>query len=80
MQAALAAMPREWRRLLILRHVLGMTVEQLARATGKAEPVIDRELEYARGHLRQKLIESGCSFKAGAAGTTGREESIRAAP
>ena len=52
----------------------------LKEATGKAEPVIDRELEYARGHLRQKLIESGCSFKAGAAGTTTREESIRAAP
>ena len=60
--AALAGMPKEWRRALRLRHAEGFTDAELAEALEKAEPEIERILEYARQHLRQSLIESGCTF------------------
>jgi RNA polymerase sigma factor (sigma-70 family) len=60
--AALAGMPRQWRRALRLRHGEGLTGEELAEALEKSEPEIERILEYARQHLRQKLTESGCTF------------------
>jgi RNA polymerase sigma factor (sigma-70 family) len=78
-RAALGAMPREWRRLLILRYVQGLRHAELARATGVPETEIDRSLEHARATLRQKLIESGCSIKSSSAQTAGREESVPAA-
>jgi RNA polymerase sigma factor (sigma-70 family) len=60
--AALAGMPREWRQALRLRHAQRLTAEELAEALDKDEPEIERILEYARQHLRQKLMESGCTF------------------
>ena len=60
--AALARMPRAWRRTLRLRHGEGLTGEELAEALEKAEPEIERILEYARQHLRQSLLEAGCTF------------------
>lgn len=60
--AALGGMPEEWRRALRLRHTEGLTYEELAEVFDKAEPEIERILEYARQHLRQSLTESGCTF------------------
>jgi RNA polymerase sigma factor (sigma-70 family) len=60
--AALAGMPKEWRRALRLRHREGLTEEDVAEALQRARPEIARILEYARQHLRQSLIESGCTF------------------
>ena len=60
--ASLAAMPKEWRRALRLRHAEGFTDAELADALHKAAPEIERILEYGRQHLRQSLIESGCTF------------------
>jgi RNA polymerase sigma factor (sigma-70 family) len=60
--AALAGMPNEWRRALRLRHAGGLTDEELAEALQKAAPEVERILDYARQHLRQSLIESGCTF------------------
>jgi RNA polymerase sigma factor (sigma-70 family) len=60
--AALAGMPAAWRRVLRLRQVKGLTREQLSDALEKDEPEIERILEYARQHLRQKLMEAGCRF------------------
>ena len=60
--AALAAMPKEWRRALHLRHSGGLTLKELGEVLEKDEPEIERILEYARQHLRQSLIESGCTF------------------
>jgi len=60
--AALARMPRAWRRALRLRHGEGLTGEELAEALEKAEPEIERILEYARQHLRQSLLEAGCTL------------------
>jgi hypothetical protein len=60
--ASLAGMPREWRRALRLRHTKGLTDEELAEVLQKAEPEIERILEYGHQHLRQSLLESGCKF------------------
>ena len=60
--AALAGMPHEWRRALRLRHTEGLSSEELSEALDKDEPEIEQILEYAREHLRQSLIESGCTF------------------
>jgi DNA-directed RNA polymerase specialized sigma24 family protein len=62
-KAALAVMPTEWRRALLLCHIEGLSAAELARTIGRAELEIERVLEHAREYLRQKLIESGCSVK-----------------
>jgi RNA polymerase sigma factor (sigma-70 family) len=62
---ALAEMPREWRRALLLRHVEGLASAELARTIGRAEPEIEDILGSARQYLRQKLIESGFRFRQG---------------
>jgi hypothetical protein len=54
----------EERRALRLRHAGGLTSAELAEALGTAEPEIERILEYARTHLRQSLVEAGCSLSA----------------
>ncbi len=59
---ALARMPNEWRRALRLRHTEKLTLAKLGEVLEKDEPEIERILEYARQHLRQTLIESGCTF------------------
>ena len=61
---ALAGMPAEWRRALLLRHVDGLAGVELAKALDRSEPETRRILEQARAYLRQKLVESGCRFKA----------------
>lgn len=62
LSAALAAMPRQWRRALLLCHVEGLAGARLAKAVGKSEPETQRLLEHARHYLREKLMESGCDF------------------
>jgi DNA-directed RNA polymerase specialized sigma24 family protein len=62
-KAALAGMPTEWRRALLLCHVEGLSAAELTRTIGRGEPEIERVFEHAREYLRQKLIESGCSVK-----------------
>jgi RNA polymerase sigma factor (sigma-70 family) len=59
---ALNAMPKEWRGALRLRHSRGLTMEELSEVLDKEEPEVEQILEYAREHLRQTLIESGCTF------------------
>lgn len=60
--AALATMPKEWGRALHLRHRGGLTLKDLGEVLEKDEPEVERILEYARQHLRQSLIEAGCTF------------------
>jgi RNA polymerase sigma factor (sigma-70 family) len=59
LEAALAGMPRTWRRALLLRHVDGLAGPTLARAIGRPEPVADRILDNARAYVRQRLVECG---------------------
>jgi RNA polymerase sigma factor (sigma-70 family) len=60
--AALQSMPEEWRKAFKLRHVDRLTTDDLAEVLDKAEPEIEEMLEYARRHLREKLMASGCTF------------------
>jgi RNA polymerase sigma factor (sigma-70 family) len=69
--AALRTMPREYRRLLVLRYVQALGLVELARAVGKSRPEVDRTLEEARGYLRQRIIESGCSVQRSGSRTSG---------
>ena len=48
--------------MLHLRHVERLTSEELSEALDKDEPEIERILEYARQHLRERLMEAGCRF------------------
>ena len=61
--AALAGLPRQWRRALLLRHVDGLAGAELAKAIGRPEAETERILAQASGYLRQRLLESGCSVK-----------------
>jgi DNA-directed RNA polymerase specialized sigma24 family protein len=60
---ALAGMPRQWRRALLLRHVEGVSGANLAKAIGRPEPETERILAHASEYLRQRLVESGCGLK-----------------
>jgi RNA polymerase sigma factor (sigma-70 family) len=62
-KVAMAAMPREWQRALLLRYIEGLVDTELAKAIGKPEPEVERILEHARQYLRQRLMESSCRFK-----------------
>jgi DNA-directed RNA polymerase specialized sigma24 family protein len=59
---ALAGMPRQWRRALRLRYFKGRSGADLPEVLDRAKPGVERVLEYARQHLRQSLVESGCMF------------------
>lgn len=58
-ESALAGLPREWREVLLLHHVEGLSGAELARVTGKSPAELDRILDQARSYLRQRLVESG---------------------
>jgi RNA polymerase sigma factor (sigma-70 family) len=58
--AALAGLPADWRRAVILRHVEGLSGDALARALGKTNEETERMLEYARAYLRERLTEAAC--------------------
>ena len=60
--AALAAMPEEQRQAFNLHRRERLTVEELGDVLDKNTAEIEDLLEYARRHLRQHLIESGCTF------------------
>jgi len=55
-------MPRQWRRALRRRYFKGLSGADLAEMLDKAEPGIEPVLDPARQHLRQSLVESGCTF------------------
>jgi RNA polymerase sigma factor (sigma-70 family) len=63
--AALATMPRDWRRALLLYQVEGLAGAVLAEAVGRPAPEVPRILEQARNYLRQRLVESGCLLETG---------------
>jgi RNA polymerase sigma factor (sigma-70 family) len=57
--AALAGLPREWREIVLLHHVEGLSGAELARIAGKSIDEVEHVLELAREYLRQRLVESG---------------------
>jgi RNA polymerase sigma factor (sigma-70 family) len=62
--AALAGLPAEWRRAVILYHVEDLKREELARALGRSKDESERILEHARAYLRERLTESACRPRA----------------
>jgi DNA-directed RNA polymerase specialized sigma24 family protein len=63
--AALATMPRDWRRTLLLHHVEGLAGAVLAEAVGRPAAEVPGILKQARRYLRQRLVESGCLLETG---------------
>jgi RNA polymerase sigma factor (sigma-70 family) len=61
--AALAGMPKDWRRVFVLNQIADYDGAQLAKAAGKPPHEVERILEHARQYLRQRLVEMGCMFK-----------------
>jgi DNA-directed RNA polymerase specialized sigma24 family protein len=60
---ALAGLPREWRRALLLRYTEGLMGAALATALHRTPAETERILDNARAVLRQHLVESGCRLK-----------------
>src|ERR1700680_213708 len=71
-RGAFATMPREWRRVTLLQHIQGLTVQEVARFIDRPESEVTRMLDEAGEYLRQRLIMSGCTLK-----RTGSEEALR---
>jgi RNA polymerase sigma factor (sigma-70 family) len=61
--SALAGLPLEWREILLLRHVEGLSGAELARVSGRPALEVERVLDQARQYLRQRLVESGCALE-----------------
>jgi len=55
----LATLPRVWRRAFALHYVEGVPVAEIARVTKRTESEVERNLEYTREYLRQRLLEAG---------------------
>jgi RNA polymerase sigma factor (sigma-70 family) len=53
--AALAALPAEDRELLALRHEAGLSLEEVAAATGQSPRAVESRLFRARRALRERL-------------------------
>src|SRR6266478_6345833 len=62
-RAALGSIPREARRVLTLRYIVGLHGRELARSLGKPVGEVERLIEDARAQLREKLVASGCTMK-----------------
>lgn len=59
LERALAELPEEWRMVVLLSDVHGMSYEEIAEAVDAPLGTVKSRLSRARGRLRQLLIESG---------------------
>ncbi len=59
----LRELPRDERRALTLRYIVGLRGNELANSLRKPEEEVRRLLDGAQTHLRQKLVASGCILK-----------------
>ena len=59
---ALNELPKDQRRALILRYVLGVRGEELRESMRKPEAEVERLIEEARSRLRERLTQAGCTF------------------
>jgi ribosome-associated translation inhibitor RaiA len=74
-RAALKALPKEHRRALILRYVLGLSGRALEQAVSRPRQEVERWLTEGRESLRKELAAAGCSFR-----EAGDETSMLAKP
>jgi RNA polymerase sigma factor (sigma-70 family) len=63
---AMSLLPDEYREVLILHHVEGLTVQQAAQRTGWAVGTVASRLSRGRGELRAKLQQRGVTLAVGA--------------
>jgi len=61
---ALALLPDEQRAVFLLREEGGLTLEEIAEATGVGRETVKSRLRYALGKLRQELNGSGMNHEA----------------
>ncbi len=54
----LAQLPCVWRTIFVLHYCEELSITEIASVTGLHEDEVQRNLEYAREFLRQKLLES----------------------
>jgi RNA polymerase sigma factor (sigma-70 family) len=52
---ALEELPEEWREVLLLHYLKGLTMTQIAAATGQSQPTVSRRVAAALEHLRHSL-------------------------
>jgi DNA-directed RNA polymerase specialized sigma24 family protein len=60
---ALALLPRGWRTAIVLYHVEGQSLAEIAKVNSITEDEAKRYLQYAREYLRQILLESGLKLR-----------------
>jgi RNA polymerase sigma-70 factor (ECF subfamily) len=61
LREALATLPDDQRRVLMLRHVMGLTPPEIAGCMGKTEPSVHGLHHRGRSALRVALAERGCA-------------------
>ena len=59
LEGALAELPEEWRMVVLLSDVHGLSYEEIADATGVPVGTVKSRLSRARSRLRDLLRESG---------------------
>ncbi|MGH9834491.1 MAG: sigma-70 family RNA polymerase sigma factor [Blastocatellia bacterium] len=55
----LATLPRAWRRAFVFHYAEDTPVAEIARMTRHTEAEVERQIEYTREYLRQRLNEAG---------------------
>jgi RNA polymerase sigma factor (sigma-70 family) len=63
-RAAVRGLPQDARRALTLRYIVGLHGRELAKSLGMREADVERLTDDARVSLRDRLVASGCTFKA----------------
>jgi RNA polymerase sigma-70 factor (ECF subfamily) len=61
LQQALAGLPEEQRRVVMLRHLVGLTPGEIAERMGRSEAAVHGLHHRARRAIRHELIEAGCA-------------------
>jgi RNA polymerase sigma factor (sigma-70 family) len=69
---ALKTIPAEWRRVLVLQLMQGLSSAETARTLKKPQAEIEDILDQARQYMRRNLIELGCAPKQAVKSDAGR--------
>ena len=73
-RAAMAALPAEFRQVLVLRYLQEMSYQEIAQALALPEGTVKSRINRAKGQLKALLAESGNLFGPVAVQETGKEE------
>ncbi len=57
-EVALAALPPDWREVIVMSDIHGMDYAEIATATGVALGTVKSRLSRARSRLREVILES----------------------